>query len=57
MLVLSCPRCSTTDAVRAEVFGAGFWTELAVLVLPLAFIAMIAAVLHRMGTRTETERS
>jgi hypothetical protein len=55
--LLACPRCSTTDAVRAAVFAAGFWAELAVLLLPLAIIAIFGCFLHGMRTRIEEESS
>ena len=54
MLALACPRCSTTDAVRAAVFGDGFWTTLAALLLPLLLITVVAAALYSLG-RNPTE--
>lgn len=48
MLELACPKCSTTDAVRAEVFGEGFWGNLGVLALPLVIVAVIGGAVHRM---------
>ena len=51
MLVLACPRCSTADAVRAEVFGDGFWENLGVLSLPLVIAVVIGGALHRMPLR------
>jgi hypothetical protein len=51
MLEHACPRCSTADAVQAEVFGEGFWGNLGVLALPLAIMAVVAGVLHRMPLR------
>ena len=57
MLALACPRCSTTDAVRAEVFADAFWADLFVLVLPLAIIAILCGLLYGMHTRSDTEES
>jgi hypothetical protein len=57
MPVLACPSCSTTDAVRAEVLGEGFWGNLGVLALPLVIVAVIGAVLHRLPLRTKAGRS
>jgi len=54
-LLLACPRCSTTDAVRAAVFGDGFWTTLGLLVLPVLIIAVLAVLLHRIGATADTE--
>jgi hypothetical protein len=57
MLVLACPRCATTDAVRAEVFGDGFWPSLAVLLLPLAIIAIVGGLLHGLRITGGSEES
>ena len=53
--MLACPRCSTTDAVRAAVFGDGFWTTLGLLLLPVLIITAIAVLLHRIGATGEPE--
>ena len=56
MLVLACPRCSTADAVRAEVLGDGFWGNLGVLTLPLVIVAVIGGAVHRLPLRARKER-
>jgi len=65
MSALLCPRCSTTDAVRAEVFGQGFWgfsADIAVLLLPLAVVGLVAGLVPGLvpgwlsGMRSHSER-
>jgi hypothetical protein len=57
MPVLACPSCSTTDAVRAEVLGEGFWGNLGVLALPLVIVALIGGAVHRSPLRPRGRRS
>lgn len=53
---LVCPRCATTDLVRAEVFADGFWGTLGVLVLPLLFVTAVGALLWRVPLGLEAGR-
>ena len=55
MFSLLCPRCPTTDAVWAEVFGRGFWgfsADIAIVLLPFAIVGLIAGWLYGMRTGT-----
>lgn len=57
MLVLACPRCSTADAVRTDVFGDGFWGNLGVLSLPLVIAVLIGGAVHRLPLRGKRRHS
>jgi hypothetical protein len=43
---MMCPSCSTTDAVRAAVFGDEFAATLIIVMLPLLAIAALAGYVH-----------
>jgi hypothetical protein len=48
---LACPDCSTSRIVRASVFDGSFATHLFLIALPLAVLAVICALLYRIGRR------
>jgi hypothetical protein len=48
---LACPLCHTEtgEQVRSAVFGAGFWFNVFVTVLPIAlFLSIVALIYYRM---------
>lgn len=46
---VACPSCPTTDNVRWIVFGAGFWSNLAIAFLPFLIIGVLAFFAHGIG--------
>jgi hypothetical protein len=49
---VACPSCPTTDKVRWIVFGAGFWSNLAIAFLPFIIIGVLAFFAHGIGRRS-----
>lgn len=45
--LVACPSCSTTDLVRDIVFGADFWTNVGVGLLPFTVILAVCVFVHR----------
>jgi hypothetical protein len=46
---VACPSCPTTDKVRWIVFGAGFWSNVAVVIVPFVVIGVVVSFAHRIG--------
>jgi hypothetical protein len=45
--MIACPDCESSRAVRALVLGDNFWTNLAMLALPLLVILAVSVGLYR----------
>lgn len=45
----ACPRCETSQVVKASVLGEGFWNYLVMMVVPFLLIGAVSAFLYRIG--------
>ncbi len=50
-----CPDCLTGNLARASVFDADFWPNLLALTSPLVVLAIVCALLYRIGMRPPPE--
>jgi len=48
---LACPNCASARAVRASVYDASFWSNLALVVLPLLVLMACCRQLYRIGLK------
>ena len=49
-LALACPDCPAAQLVRASVFDQRFWSQLALVLLPLLILGAVAALTYRIGS-------
>lgn len=50
---LGCPSCPISRVVRASVYDASFWSNLALVLLPLIVLAALCRGLYRIGLERE----
>jgi hypothetical protein len=46
---VGCPRCYTSQVVRAIAFGPAFWPNLLAIALPFVVLAAVTVAFDRMG--------
>ena len=54
---LACPSCPSARVVRASVYDASFWSNLALVLMPLLVLAALCRGLYRIGLQPERRAS